>query len=445
MRGLHNNACVIPVPVEKQPSRQRASSNAEDGTPHLLFVGRLAKEKNLETWFHVAKRVAEARKEVVIDVVGDGDLRATLEALADRLGLSQNVRFHGWVKHEDVHRFYGAATVLLLTSWHEGFGRVLVEAYYNGVCCVASRTRGAEDVIQDGLTGFLHAPDDVEGMARSVLRLIGDVALRNRMTRNGHEVVAARFSSQNLAKQWIELLINSTRRHLPQILPPRTRTWSRYLGLRRSRFSLLRSLQYEAIQGLSLSGLTLDVGGGARNSYWHLLRVNGSILSTNISWNVSPSVLCDLNRGLPFADATFDNVLSLNTFEHVYQDDTAITESLRVLRPGGQFHFIVPLIYQIHGSPSDFHRHTPDWWVRVLEKSGIGSTRFWMDSLVWDRVSTAMSFFGTGPLPRLVRSLLLMRGSFRDVFWELQRRPFDREAEGDLKVPVGLYVFGVKD
>ncbi|MEK6210325.1 MAG: glycosyltransferase [Pseudomonadota bacterium] len=443
-RGLHSNTHVIPVPVECSDPPRPIPPKRTSEPLHILFVGRLAEEKNLEGWFKVAKEVAAVREHVIFDVVGDGKLRDRLEALSRELGLEQRVRFHGWVRHEELSAFYASAAVLLLTSWYEGFGRVLIEAYCHRLPCVSSRVTGPDDIIQDGITGFLHPPEDTAAIVQSVIRLIDDKALRERMGSNGQRLVASKFEPRHLAEQWVRLLVDSARRHLPQMLPPRTRTWMRYGKLCRSSLTLLRSLQYEAIDGLHLYGTTLDIGGGARNSYWHLLRVEGLLMSVNLNPSVVPSVIVDLNRGLPFSDASFDNVVSLNTYEHIYRDETAIRESLRVLRIGGRFHFIVPFLYQIHGSPSDFHRHTPDWWVAVLRGCGVSPSRYWIDSLVWDRLNSAASFFGHGARLPLIRRLLLIRGCIRDALWPLDRRPFDREAESDLKVPVGLHIFGTK-
>ena len=73
------------------------------------------------------------------------------------------------------------ADVFLLPSATESFGLAALEAMACEVPVVASRVGGLPEVIDDGVTGFLHPPDDVDGMAGSIVRLVGDAALHARI------------------------------------------------------------------------------------------------------------------------------------------------------------------------------------------------------------------------------------------------------------------------
>ena len=158
-----------------------------------------------------------------------------------------------------------------------------------------------------------------------------------------------------------------------------------------SEYTLLRALEYEAIAGLRLPGLTLDVGGGSINSYHKILKIDGRIETVNIDPAVEPTHIVNLNQPLPFPNGVYDNVISLNTFEHIFDDRMAISEALRVLRAGGQFHFIVPFLYRVHSSPHDYHRHTAQWWEWFLLSLGADSANFCIEPLVWDARATAQA------------------------------------------------------
>jgi SAM-dependent methyltransferase len=205
---------------------------------------------------------------------------------------------------------------------------------------------------------------------------------------------------------------------------PRPRTLRRWRRIAWSRHSILRALEYEAVAGLTLDGRSLDIGGGQDADYHGLLKVAGVLETLNIDPRRNPSHLSDLNRRLPFGDDEFDNVLSLNTFEHVFEEDVAISEALRILRPGGQFHFIVPFLYKVHGSPSDFHRHTADWWNAVIRRRG--ASRVIVDPLVWDQITSAYALWDKS---RTLRKLVMLWSLVRDPLWwsaerllNLQRR-----------------------
>jgi SAM-dependent methyltransferase len=85
-------------------------------------------------------------------------------------------------------------------------------------------------------------------------------------------------------------------------------------------------------------------------------------------------VIADLNQPLPLPTASFDTILSLNTLEHVREDVAALGEMTRILKPGGRMLLFVPLLYRVHGSPSDFHRHPAPWWEAVLKDLGLQAT-----------------------------------------------------------------------
>lgn len=206
-KGLHRNVCVIPVPVTMGPCTAADPAPAPNNC--VLFVGRLDFPKNVEEWLTIAQRLAAQAPDAVFEIVGDGPLRETLESQAHQLGLAPRVHFAGTVPYDRLPDIYRTAKVFLLTSRYEGFGRVVAEACLNGVPVVATRITGVEDIVDDGETGFLHAAGDVEGMAKSALRLLRDDSLRQTMGQLGRERVRARFDPDRLTREWVDLLVSA--------------------------------------------------------------------------------------------------------------------------------------------------------------------------------------------------------------------------------------------
>lgn len=203
--GWHHRVRVVPVAVAT-PVRLALPAARE---PEVLFVGRLVPEKDVGTCLRVARRVLADRPDVRFTIIGDGPLRARLEEAAGALGLTGSVRFRGAVAHEELASIYERASVLLLTSTSEGFGRVLVEAALAATPAVASRVGGIPDVVEDGATGFLHTAGDAEGMAASVLRLLADADLRARLGAAARARVEALFAPARLRREWIALLLDA--------------------------------------------------------------------------------------------------------------------------------------------------------------------------------------------------------------------------------------------
>jgi SAM-dependent methyltransferase len=162
----------------------------------------------------------------------------------------------------------------------------------------------------------------------------------------------------------------------------------------------MRELLDEEIRATNLHGRILDVGGGDAASYRPFLRASGEIKSVNIDPAMRPTTIGDLAQPLPFADQTFDTVISFNTLEHLANDQFALEEMVRVLVPGGLLFILVPFLYRMHGHPDDYHRHTSSGWNVMLNRAGIPSSHPRITPLLWDPLSSAWSIAALAPLGR---------------------------------------------
>lgn len=176
------------------------------------------------------------------------------------------------------------------------------------------------------------------------------------------------------------------------IVPPRRPTRDRLKAFDNKRHSYWRALTYEAVGSIELKGRALDFGGGADAGYVHLLRGAAIIDSLNIDARLRPTILHDANKPFPIEDRTYDSLISLNTLEHIFRDEFALAELVRILKPGGELHILVPFMYRVHASPSDYHRHTAFWWEEALARLGVDASRSRIEPIMWGRLTTAFSF-----------------------------------------------------
>jgi len=121
----------------------------------VVFVGRLAVEKRPELAIRAFAEVAERHPTVTLQLVGDGPMRAELEALVAELGLQGRVRFHGNVEADRVSDHLTAARVVLAPSERESFGLVVTEAMVAGRPVVASDIPAFREQVTDGTDGWL--------------------------------------------------------------------------------------------------------------------------------------------------------------------------------------------------------------------------------------------------------------------------------------------------
>lgn len=184
------------------------------------------------------------------------------------------------------------------------------------------------------------------------------------------------------------------------LVRPRRPTMATYARLCRSSASLMRDLMNLEIEEMDLQGRVLDVGGGRAASYGNSLPATCDLTSINIDPAIRPSVIADVERPLPFRDAMFDRAICFNTLEHVADDQFALNELVRVLKPGGSAHILVPFLYRVHGHPRDFHRHTAHGWNIMLRRAGIPDDLQQIRPLVWDPFATAWAIADLAPLGR---------------------------------------------
>ncbi|MBI4864815.1 MAG: glycosyltransferase family 4 protein [Candidatus Riflebacteria bacterium] len=142
-----------------------------------LYVGRLSPEKGLDTLLDAWHRVPDA----TLTVAGDGPCRAALESRAASLGPGR-VRFVGRLDRPGCQQALRRSAVVVLPSlWHEGFPRVLVEAFSSGRAVVASRLGALAELVVDGSTGLLFEPGAADELAARAGELCRDRARAGRM------------------------------------------------------------------------------------------------------------------------------------------------------------------------------------------------------------------------------------------------------------------------
>jgi glycosyltransferase involved in cell wall biosynthesis len=149
------------------------------GKVRLLFVGRLVRTKGARDAIRALGLISGLPVE--LDVVGEGFDRGACEALAAGLGLSDRVRFHGWLPRERVDEFYTAADVFVFPSYREPGGSVVFEAMGHGLPLVVSDIGGPGAAVDETSGIRIHptSPDEyARALAAAITRLASDRALR---------------------------------------------------------------------------------------------------------------------------------------------------------------------------------------------------------------------------------------------------------------------------
>lgn len=160
------------------------------------IVARLVPIKAHEIFLRAAAAIARRVPSSRFIVVGDGERRADLEALARQLELGDRVRFVGW--RGDLHRVYADLDVVVLTSRNEGSPVSLIEAMAAARPVVATRVGGVPDLVEDGQHGLLVPADDVEALARAIEDVVSSPDRGRAMGEAGRKRVYPAFTAERL-------------------------------------------------------------------------------------------------------------------------------------------------------------------------------------------------------------------------------------------------------
>lgn len=161
----------------------------------LLFVGALRasyRQKGVDYLISAMKIVKEKYPEVILIIVGGGELVEEYRQMVSRFGLEENVVFAGHISPDIIPQYYALCDVFVLPSYAEAYGFVLLEAMATGKPVVACEIPGAGEVVNDGITGLKAIPKDPVSLAAKITALLENEELRYKMGENGRQFVEKR-------------------------------------------------------------------------------------------------------------------------------------------------------------------------------------------------------------------------------------------------------------
>lgn len=193
--GFEPGKVIVHVPLQIGGGTGEVSSLGAKNM--VLFAGQVVRGKGVDL---LLRALAKVTVPFQGRILGDGNHRPYCERLSARLGLSDRVRFQGYVPRSDLKKFYLEASVLAVSSvWPEPFGLVGREAMSYGVPVVAFDAGGIREWLVHGENGFLVRWKDTDELAARIEELLRDKELARRMGRRGLEMVMQqRESSQEI-------------------------------------------------------------------------------------------------------------------------------------------------------------------------------------------------------------------------------------------------------
>ena len=182
-------------PADGLRDASRAELGVDDDAVLLVFVGRVVPIKRLDLMLEALARARESEPRLRLALVGDGDERPDLEALAARLGVAGAVEFLGY--RRELRPLFAAADVAVLSSDNEGTPVSLIEAAAAGLPAVSTDAGGVREVVGED-TGKVVPKGDPEALAAALVELARDPARRDAMGAAARERALGRYGAERL-------------------------------------------------------------------------------------------------------------------------------------------------------------------------------------------------------------------------------------------------------
>ncbi|MFZ7126487.1 MAG: glycosyltransferase family 4 protein [Desulfobacterales bacterium] len=180
IRSIASQANTIVIPNAIAIPERMDNRKLSPGRLRLAFLGRIGRRKGL---FDLLETLAELKSqglEIELEVGGNGDVEAFLEAVA-ALGLEEQVRYLGWIGSEQKDLLFRRVDALVLPSYGEGMPMSILEAMAYGLPVIATRVGGIPELVHHGVSGLLTEPGDRKELGRAIKTLTENALLRIRM------------------------------------------------------------------------------------------------------------------------------------------------------------------------------------------------------------------------------------------------------------------------
>lgn len=176
-----------------------AESFSPVSSDHFLFLGRLMVEKGCRELLKAFRQVLEEFPNAKLKLAGDGPLRREMEGWVEQNGLGEAIKILGYQK--DIDSLIDQSAVVVLPSYGEGFGLVLLEAMAHQRPVIATNVSAIPEVVQHGKTGLLVPPKNVHSLVEAMKTFLRDPDLEKKLGQAGYERLKKHFSPEQMVSK----------------------------------------------------------------------------------------------------------------------------------------------------------------------------------------------------------------------------------------------------
>jgi len=182
-------------------ARAACKRERTDKAPLILYSGRFVDRKGIRELFEAIPRVLDHAPNARFVLAGGyGSAEEIQRDWLDRSlePYRSQIHFTGWLTPDKVAEWYSIADILVMPSWYEPFGMVILEGMLHGVAIAATSVGGPADILEHEQTAMLFRPRDAEALTSTVLKFVNDPVLRRRIGQQGARHVRRRWLWPNI-------------------------------------------------------------------------------------------------------------------------------------------------------------------------------------------------------------------------------------------------------
>lgn len=187
-------------------NKKRKELNITEDVKVITTIGPFKPQKNLSDFIKAVRKVCDMLPEqrLIFLIAGDGEERNKLISLARKLKVYDRIKFLSWYK--DIKGLFAITDIFVMTSLWEGLPRAAVESLVSGVPVVAYAVDGLNDIVVNGLNGFLVPPKDVTSLSEKIVMLVKKETLLKEMKKNVLQTIDNTFDIDYMVLQQEKLL-----------------------------------------------------------------------------------------------------------------------------------------------------------------------------------------------------------------------------------------------
>lgn len=194
---------VIPLPYVPHEFSivSKESLGLKEDKKYVIGIGRLVRRKDFKTFVKVISLLDKNTEGIII---GDGPEMDVLKKTAEELNVSDRLHLVGCVSEEKKFQYLANSDAYLLSSLHEGYGIVLLEAMQIGLPIIATNEGGQTDIVEEGVNGFFAEVGDAVGLAKHIQKVFADRELIEKIALNNKKKIE-RWDLETITNRYLEL------------------------------------------------------------------------------------------------------------------------------------------------------------------------------------------------------------------------------------------------